>query len=56
MAFYLNCARQSNPQQHDLSGAAKVATIQRVVCFKFKAGTSPEDIQQHLQGLAALKE
>jgi hypothetical protein len=32
------------------------AGIQRIVCFKFKAGTSPEAIQQHMRGFANLKD
>ncbi|GAA4458801.1 hypothetical protein GCM10023189_31630 [Nibrella saemangeumensis] len=32
------------------------ATIQRIVCFKFKAGTTPQAIQQHMQGFASLKD
>ena len=52
MAIYQNCVGQSKTKKSDPSKA----TIQRVVCFKFKAGTSPEEIQQHLQGLAALKD
>ena len=32
------------------------ALIQRIVCFKFKANTSPEAIQQHMRGFANLKD
>ena len=32
------------------------AHIQRIVCFKFKPGTSPEAIQQHMRGFANLKD
>ncbi|MDB5264145.1 MAG: Stress responsive alpha-beta barrel protein [Adhaeribacter sp.] len=32
------------------------ARIQRIVCFKFKAGTTPEAIQQHMRGFANLKD
>ena len=32
------------------------ANIQRIVCFKFKAGTTPEAIQQHMRGFANLKD
>jgi hypothetical protein len=32
------------------------ARIQRIVCFKFKANTSPEAIQQHMRGFAGLKD
>lgn len=30
--------------------------IQRIVCFKFKAGATAEDIQQHMRGFAQLKD
>ncbi len=30
--------------------------IQRIVCFKFKAGTTPEAIEQHMRGFAHLKD
>ena len=32
------------------------ANIQRIVCFKFKPGTTPEAIQQHMRGYAGLKD
>ncbi|PSR56853.1 stress protein [Adhaeribacter arboris] len=32
------------------------AQIQRIVCFKFKAGTTPAEIQQHMRGFANLKD
>lgn len=32
------------------------ANIQRIVCFKFKPGTTPEEIQQHMRGFAGLKD
>ena len=32
------------------------ANIQRIVCFKFKAGTTPEAIEQHMRGFAGLKD
>jgi hypothetical protein len=32
------------------------ANIQRIVCFKFKPGTTPEAIQQHMRGFAGLKD
>ena len=32
------------------------AEIQRIVCFKFKEGTTPEAIQQHMRGFAMLKD
>jgi hypothetical protein len=31
-------------------------TIQRIVCFKFKAGTSEEAIQQHMQDFGAMED
>jgi hypothetical protein len=55
MAFYQNAAAQSSKQSVKSSMSTE-ATIQRVVCFKFKPGTTPEAIQQHLEGLAALKD
>jgi hypothetical protein len=30
--------------------------IQRIVCFKFKAGTTPQAIAQHMQGFQHLKD
>jgi hypothetical protein len=30
--------------------------IQRIVCFKFKAGTTAEAIEQHMRGFAHLKD
>lgn len=38
------------------SGFPAEADIQRIVCFKFKPGTSPEAIQQHMRGFAGLKD
>lgn len=32
------------------------AQIQRIVCFKFKAGATPEAIRQHMRGFANLKD
>ena len=32
------------------------ANIQRIVCFKFKPGTTPEAIEQHMRGFAGLKD
>jgi hypothetical protein len=32
------------------------ANIQRIVCFKFKPGTTPEAIGQHMRGFAGLKD
>jgi hypothetical protein len=33
----------------------KAAETQRVVCIKFKAGTTPEDIEKHMRDFAVLK-
>ncbi|NIJ53672.1 Dabb family protein [Dyadobacter arcticus] len=33
----------------------KPAEIQRVVCIKFKAGTTPEDVDKHLRDFASMK-
>ncbi|TDE17787.1 hypothetical protein E0F88_05805 [Dyadobacter psychrotolerans] len=33
----------------------KAAETQRVVCIKFKAGTTPEDIEKHMRDFASLK-
>ncbi|HUP12224.1 MAG TPA: Dabb family protein [Niastella sp.] len=51
---------------HNVTSAAKQKSvsldspadslIQRIVCFKFKAGTSPEAIQKHMRGFANLKD
>ncbi|MDB5242734.1 MAG: Stress responsive alpha-beta barrel protein [Spirosoma sp.] len=38
------------------AGLPQEATIQRIVCFKFKPGTTPLAIQQHMQGFASLKD
>ena len=38
------------------AGLPAEAQIQRIVCFKFKAGTSAEAIQQHMRGFANLKD
>ena len=51
MGLYQNTAGQSVK-----SDVFTEDTIQRVVCFKFKPGTTPEAIQEHLKGLAALKD
>jgi Stress responsive A/B Barrel Domain len=32
------------------------AHLQRIVCFKFKTGTTPEAIRQHMRGFANLKD
>ena len=45
-------AKQENP----VSSLPAEAQIQRIVCFKFKAGTTPEAIQQHMRGFANLKD
>jgi hypothetical protein len=33
----------------------KPAEIQRVVCIKFKPGTTPEDIEKHMRDFASMK-
>ena len=33
----------------------KAAETQRVICIKFKAGTTPEDIEKHMRDFAMLK-
>src|SRR3954468_2105142 len=38
------------------SGLPGDSIIQRIVCFKFKAGTTAEEIKQHMQGFAHLKD
>ncbi|RDC65529.1 Dabb family protein [Adhaeribacter pallidiroseus] len=37
-------------------GLPPEARIQRIVCFKFKANTTPAAIQQHMRGFAGLKD
>lgn len=32
------------------------AHLQRIVCFKFKPGTTPQAIEQHMHGFAGLKD
>ncbi|WP_146904175.1 Dabb family protein [Adhaeribacter aerolatus] len=43
-------------QQVPVSSLPAEARIQRIVCFKFKAGTTSEAIQQHMRGFANLKD
>jgi hypothetical protein len=43
-------------QENTTSGLPAEANIQRIVCFKFKAGTTPAAIQQHMRGFANLKD
>src|SRR3954462_378486 len=38
------------------SGLPGDSIIQRIVCFRFKAGTTAEAIEQHMQGFAHLKD
>lgn len=33
----------------------KPAEIQRVVCIKFKAGTTPQEVEKHLRDFASMK-
>lgn len=59
-----NTAATAEKQQDAASGANQEsaaslhpeANIQRIVCFKFKPGTSPEDIEKHMRGFAGLKD
>ncbi|WP_018616896.1 Dabb family protein [Segetibacter koreensis] len=37
-------------------GLSGDSIIQRIVCFKFKAGTTAEAIEQHMRGFAHLKD
>jgi hypothetical protein len=46
----------SAEQESNPSGLPAEANIQRIVCFKFKAGTTPEAIAQHMRGFAGLKD
>ena len=43
-------------QKNTSSGSTGDSIIQRIVCFKFKAGTTPEAIAQHMRGFAHLKD
>lgn len=43
-------------EERPASGFPAEAQIQRIVCFRFKPGTSPEAIQQHMRGFAGLKD
>jgi hypothetical protein len=43
-------------QESPASSLPTEAHIQRIVCFKFKTGTTPEAIQQHMRGFAGLKD
>ena len=51
-----NAFTTSAKQKSTTFGLPAEARIQRIVCFKFKAGTSPEAIQQHMRGFANLKD
>jgi hypothetical protein len=51
-----NAASITTKQEKDTPELPAEATIQRIVCFKFKAGTSRAAIQQHMQGFANLKD
>jgi outer membrane biogenesis lipoprotein LolB len=42
-------------QQRPALSLPAEAHIQRIVCFKFKAGTAPAAIAQHMRGFANLK-
>ena len=43
-------------QKNTSPGSTGDSIIQRIVCFKFKAGTTPEAIAQHMRGFAHLKD
>lgn len=43
-------------QQSAASGLPAEAQIQRIICFKFKSGTTQEAIDQHMRGFAGLKD
>lgn len=42
--------------QRPAASSPTEAHIQRIVCFKFKPGTSPQAIGQHMRGFAGLKD
>ncbi|QMU26858.1 Dabb family protein [Adhaeribacter radiodurans] len=46
----------STPQEKRTVHLPAEAQIQRIVCFKFKAGTTPEAIKQHMRGFANLQD
>jgi len=43
-------------QKNTSSGSTGDSIIQRIVCFKFKAGTTQEAIEQHMRGFRNLKD
>jgi hypothetical protein len=46
----------STTGQRPASNLEAEANIQRIVCFKFKPGTTSEAIEQHMRGFAGLKD
>lgn len=60
MFLFSACSQQSltsgTKKDNQALGLPAGAHIQRIVCFKFKPGTSPEAIQQHMRGFANLKD
>ncbi|CAA9262417.1 MAG: hypothetical protein AVDCRST_MAG95-2362 [uncultured Adhaeribacter sp.] len=50
-----NAFRSAKPESSAVTLPAD-AQIQRIVCFKFKPGTSPDAIQRHMRGFANLKD
>lgn len=51
-----NAHTSSSNQENRSAGSPAETDIQRIVCFKFKAGTTPEAIRQHMRGFANLKD
>ena len=47
---------QDTKQENSTFNLLAEAQIQRIVCFKFKTGTTPEAIEQHMRGFAGLKD
>ena len=55
-AFNRDAFTSTLDKKNTSSGSTGDSIIQRIVCFKFKAGTSQEAIKQHMQGFAHLKD
>ena len=55
-ACHQKAALSAKMQENPAAGLPDEAEIQRIVCFKFKPGTTPEAIQQHMRGFANLKD
>lgn len=51
-----NTSTSAAKQEIPTSSLPAEARIQRIVCFKFKAGTTPEAIKQHMRSFANLKD